>query len=194
MTKSGRDSDITHHFAVCLFVCFVVVEYYTQHRKPSEPNVAFDFQSISVDFAVLKMIVQAAAKAIELKTFRLFFHKYVNLPGLNSYDCSLSDNLAELKALVLLVAVALMNVQDSGADETIELIPFFRTLSEDRTFESSLAAFSALVFNVAEFPVSSICKSYVVVSDCFLTVLLCLFSVYSANLYVRFKVEANVQR
>ena len=166
---------------------FVVVEYYTHHRKSSEP-------SISVDFAVLKMIVQAAAKAIDLRTFRSFFHKTVNYMDMHSYDLSLSDSLAELKAFVLLIAVALMNVQDSVADENIELIPFFRKLSKDRAFESSLAAFSALVFNVSEFPVSSICKLYVVVFDCFLTVLLFLFSVYSANSYVRCEVEADVQQ
>ena len=107
-------------------------EYYTHHRKPNEK---FDYQSTSVDLIVLRLIINNAMVDLDLEAFRVMFNHWVNDRMVGQYyELDTVDNLAEFKAFFLLIAVALMNVQDYEADENDELIPFFRNVLEDPFF------------------------------------------------------------
>lgn len=141
---------------------FVFVEYYGRHRKPNEE---YDSQSTGVDLIVLKLVIHEAATEVNLESFREHFCACVNLKPRYFYDLNAYDDQAELKALFLLVAITLMNVQDHEGDESHELIPFFRDLMNDTVFDSSFTALSALLFNTSDFPVSSISKLYVFALD-----------------------------
>ena len=159
------------------YVCLLLSEeYYTHHRKPNEK---FDYQSTSVDLIVLRLIINNAIVDLDSEAFRTMFNHWVNERSIGHYyELDTVDELAEFKALVLLVAFALMNVQDNEADENDELIPFLNNVHEDPFFASSLGALSALLFNMSEFFVSirRICTLLLWID--FLTVLLCLFSAY----------------
>lgn len=102
---------------------------------------------------------------MNLESFREDFCEFVNLKPRYSYELNACDDQAELKALFLLVAITLMNVEDHEGDESYELIPFFRDLLKDTYFGNSFTSLSALLFNTSDFPVSSISLPYVFALD-----------------------------
>lgn len=108
-----------------------------------------------------------------LSDFRRKFCDLVN-SGTKLYRLSSEDKYAELKALLILVSIAMMDVSEDSGDETTEIIPFLQALMQSQYFSSSLRALSALLLNVATVVVSksSTDRSLGIIIEKFLTFLL----------------------
>lgn len=59
-----------------------------------------------------------------------------------------------LKALLIVLSLALQNVQDISGKETVELCPFIMELTRDDYFKNSMQLVAIIVFGIAETKVS----------------------------------------
>ena len=146
---------------VLTFCClFIFVEYYSSARKPERdddnvPNEKFDSVSPEVDLFILKQIIEeqtalAVSDAAYEKVndeFRREFIRIVTI-GTKIYFLHPTDAWAELKAILIIVSIAMMDItDDKQGSENLELIPFIRAFMQDEYFSGSLGALSALLLN-----------------------------------------------
>lgn len=141
---------LSQHLVVC---SFILAAYFKYARKPEKDatNEEYDFVSATVDLCIVKLIIEEQSEVIN-RDFRREFSKLVNRKN-KLYRLHPEDEFAELKALLILVSIAMMNVSDvsdSLEEETFELIPFLQEVMQDDYFSASLGALSALLLNLSE--------------------------------------------
>jgi hypothetical protein len=100
-----------------------------------------------VDLEVVKLIVEGASED-DKKSFRSnFFHWFPNNGG--KYNLN-EDTSVELKAMMLVVSIALFNVTDLDCIEAVELTPFNKEVMNSEYFCSALQAMAAIVFGISQ--------------------------------------------
>lgn len=107
--------------------------------------------SALVDLEVVKSIVNEISEE-ENDAFRAVFETWFNNPE-ESYTFSKKDKFAEMKAFMIIVALASMNVEETG-NESLELLAFVKAFVRDDFFSEAYHGMAAILFGIAASEVS----------------------------------------
>ena len=106
----------------------------------------------NVDIQVLEKICQFPERP-EVTSFRTEFQRIFVNPD-QHYDLHPKDYRNELKAMMLVVSIMMMNVEDMSSNEERELKPIVRALSESVYFSETGQAMAMILFGNAKSDVS----------------------------------------
>lgn len=87
-----------------------------------------NYTSVAVDLLVLKRVVNETPLEVDRLIRKHIFGKFLEK---KQQEKTPVESRAELKALLLLVAISLMNVEKADHSETIELLPFFERIADE---------------------------------------------------------------
>jgi hypothetical protein len=136
----------------------VYVAYYTKVRRKNENDTV----NARIDVLVVKQLVDVATNEC-VNEFRASFYHW--FPKAEEYQFNSEDDRTELKALLLLLSIALMNASDPKGRPGMELIPFLKEVVRfGLYFEPCLKCVPAILFGIAESPVSA--SDHGFVADC----------------------------
>lgn len=119
--------------------------YFKGARSPGEKE-GYDSVNEIVDLGVLERILQEASED-DVKVFRKWFTALMGGGDSAKYSIDLK---VELRAMLWIVSLAFMNVEDIGGNEDLELIPFLSAITDKVEYTESIHCFAVILIRLSE--------------------------------------------
>jgi hypothetical protein len=139
---------------VLLVLALASTVYYKTTR--SQGLGEFDSVSPDVDLEVMEKIVEEAREH-DLHALKRAFPGFVRFfDDTSLYEVS-QDGKTELRALLLVVAIAFMNIEDIDSEsEDMELVPFLVELRNDEKYIDTIYCFADMIIGISEMRVGAV--------------------------------------